>query len=82
MGKVQRPDLRSRTFEFVGWVGPRITRAGNEGLTDHSPRDLYGTVAPLQTALEDAGKDKKGLSGGFRGRSPLSLSILDNTRCV
>jgi hypothetical protein len=39
------------------------TRAGNEGLTDHSPRDLYGTVAPLQYAFEDAGKDLESLSG-------------------
>ena len=39
------------------------TRAGNEGLTDHSPRDLYGTVAPLQRLLEDAGKGQESLSG-------------------
>jgi hypothetical protein len=38
------------------------TRAGNEGMTDHSTRDLYGTVAPLQFAVEDAGKDLESLS--------------------
>jgi hypothetical protein len=39
------------------------TRAGNEGLTDHSTRDFYGTVAPLQLDFEDAGKDLESLSG-------------------
>ena len=38
-------------------------RAGNEGLTDHSTRNLYSTVAPLQTAFENAGKDEESLSG-------------------
>ena len=43
------------------------TRAGNEGLTDHSSRDLYGTVALLQNVVaEDAGKDQESLSGSLR----------------
>ncbi len=42
--------------------------AGNEGLTDHSTRDLYGIVAPLPSSslavvhdALDAGKDVKSL---------------------
>jgi hypothetical protein len=38
-----------------------------KGLTDHSTHDLHGTVAPLQIAVEDAGKDEKSLSGGWGG---------------
>lgn len=55
------------SFNFVRRAEPRKLRAGNEGLTNHSPRDLYGTVAPLQNVVaEDAGKDQESLSGSLR----------------
>jgi hypothetical protein len=52
--------------------------AGNEGLTDHSSRDLYGIVARLpfrqsHTPL-NAGKGQESLSGGCRGAKPPALS--------
>ena len=53
---------REKSTLHAVW-GHGKTRAGNEGLTDHSPRDLYGTVAPLQFGPEDAGKDLESLSG-------------------
>lgn len=45
--------------------------AGNEGLTDHSSRDLDGIVAPLPLSVPaplDAGKDQKSLSSARRAR--------------
>jgi hypothetical protein len=43
---------------------------GSVGLTDHTPPDLDGTVTLLPLALQTAGKDKKGLSGGLGAKPP------------
>jgi hypothetical protein len=62
-GRRKTGDCEREKLSLHAVWGHGKTSAGNEGLTDHSPRDLYGTVAPLQFAFEDAGKDLESLSG-------------------
>ena len=66
-----------KLWSFSVW-GRDSNSAGNEGLTDHSSRDLYGIVAPLPSlnlsCALDAGKGQESLSGGCRGAKPPSLS--------
>ena len=75
----RKPTADSRAFQVFykypisanlrAYVGSQGKSAGNEGLTDHSSRDVRQRVAPLQPA-RNAGKGPKSLSGGLGAEPP------------
>jgi hypothetical protein len=71
-------DCEDETLNLHAVWGHGKTRAGTDGLTDQSPRDLYGTVAPLQYAFEDVGKDQESLSGSA-AKPPNLLGAADGS---